>query len=200
MVRWVYDLRKLALHGNLEGVQKYYKENRKHIDSHNTKSIVNAAAISGNLELLKWLEEHHFKRDPSCAYQAAMNKDYKMLEYLNDHTNNSTSGAAAAGHMDLLKWLRDPNTCGGVSKWGIIAMRNAVIRGDIEMVEFMRTPSEVGPICHWDKTTTDIAIKHSKLEMLKYLIRNGCPFDYERSYKYFENKGRDALLWFDTYA
>lgn len=207
MIHWIYELRKLCLNGDFEDVKEFHEFYQDIIELNKTKSIVNAASISGNVELIEWLEKNGYRRDTRCGYNAGMNKDYKMIEYLyktgkgggvGDLTSAAT-GAASGGHLDLLKWLRDPQTLGGVCKWGAITLRHAAGRGDLEMVRYMRTPSKNGEICFWDCSAVTTAIKYDKVEMVKFLIENGCPYDKEWVYAYFENKSKELRLWFDNY-
>ena len=121
--------------------------------------LYGVAAISGQLEVLKWLRAKSYK----CGAR------WGVL----------CGSAAKFGQLEVLKWLQ-ANGCPCDKETFAFAAEG----GHLEVLTWLRENK-----CPWDERTCEFAAQVGHLEVLRWLRANGCPWDYctiRSAYKHHE--------------
>ena len=121
-VREYYFLDYIAETGDLNLFKKYEKRFQRILNDENWIELTLGAAIqSGNIELVKYIEEKYSRLIPFHMDFAIISKNHKMIEYVSNKllqkANNPTEiakiyifarqGAAELGDMELIKYYDD---------------------------------------------------------------------------------------------
>jgi hypothetical protein len=132
------------------------------------------AALSGNIDLLRWLRDHGGVLTARCCKSAAAGAHVPSLQYLREEgcewDKTACSAAAEHGHLSTLQWLReqgcpwDPEFISG----------DAALSGNQEMLLYLRQQG-----CEYDEGTMANAAVDGHLHLCQFLAANGCPWgDY----------------------
>jgi hypothetical protein len=167
-----------------------------------TEGVVNAAALSGRLDILQHIiTQQQCPRPGKLSYYAARSGNISMLNWLKAQSlcafnDDTCAGAAEGGHLAALQhirsegcsWKEDSIACdaarGGnieVLDWlrqqqGIdidaTVMMMAAFGGQTAMFQHLRS---IG--CSWDAEACDQAADFGHLDTLRWLREHGCPWD-----------------------
>ena len=123
------------------------------------RSLINAAAVLGHLDALKYWEEQ--------------NREQKsfFLDSRSPFDEQTCAFAAAGGRLDVLKWLRE-GCWGRHPNWDKRTCQWAASAGHLKVLKYAH---EQG--CPWDAGTCEYAAQEGHLEVLKYAHENGCPWN-----------------------
>jgi hypothetical protein len=109
--------------------------------------VCNAAARSGNLDMLKFLRTKH------------------MCMFAHSIVNN----AARSGHLHVLEWAKDNDY-----EFDNEVCIDAVKGGHLEVLQWLRSQE---PPCRWGKQTCATAAEYGRFDILKWAIEHGCPYN-----------------------
>ena len=199
---------------NMDICKKIYEEYKSY-GSTNCGSIMNAAASTGNLELVKWIYTKgcptgcicdcaalhgHLKVlkwarkkragwDTRTFYNAALNGHLEVLKYLCENGCPQDvmicAGAATNGHLEVLKYLREQRFL-----WNSETCASAASNGHLEVLKWAR---ENG--CSWSESTCFCAARNGHLDVLKWARENGCPWNNATCYNAARNGHLEVLKW-----
>ena len=164
--------------------------------------VTSCAAMSGHLEVIKWLRERGCPWNSRTLEVAAVNGDWDILRWA--HANGCPweedvcASAAEGGNLDMLKWLRsqdppcpwDETTCNKAAQegqlhimkwadengadWDFEAIANAAHFGHWDVIKWAR---EQG--VEWDEMYCSEAAAEGRFDVLRRLRDGGCPWDGE---------------------
>jgi hypothetical protein len=165
-------------------------------------SVVDAAALSGRLNILQYLLiAQHCPESEQLSYCAARSGNIEMLIWLSDEwacefDESTCAGAAEAGHLDALlhlysdgcDWDAYTIACDAARSESIEMMEwlaeqedvvfdaNVMIAaarvGDVLMCEYLRSI-----VCDWNIEVCTTTMQFGRLYMLRWLREHGCPWD-----------------------
>jgi hypothetical protein len=109
--------------------------------------LLEVAATSGHLELLRWCHEH------GCPF-----REVRM----------APAHAAQSGNVELMAWvLQQPGT-----QLSVHAMKAAAVAGRLAMCKCLYAQQ-----CPWDSSSTSAAACHGHVDVLHWLCDNSCPWE-----------------------
>ncbi len=138
-----------------------------------TPHIAVNAAISGSIDILKFLKEIANIPINNSAIDAAAHYGYReIVEYLASigcrPTENTMALASEGCHKDIILLLRfklkcpfDANVCAA-----------AAVSGNLEHLKWLRKMN-----FPWSGDTVKFAVQYGRFELLKWAIENGCPWN-----------------------
>jgi hypothetical protein len=136
--------------------------------------VCNEAAAVGDLEQLKWLDQHGAILQNSTPQDAARSGVVSIFEWLQQqHLELSChvmSKAAQYGHLSLCKWLYNAGC-----PWDSSACRGAVDGGHLEVLRFLHDSG-----CLWNEEYilySAVVATRNKANMLQYLWEQGVQAD-----------------------
>jgi hypothetical protein len=116
-----------------------------------TEGLCTSAALSGSMNVLKWLREEN---DPPCPWE-----------------ERTCFIAALGGHLHVLKWLREEND--PPCPWEERTCISAAKGGHLHVLKWLREEND--PPCPWDHWTCAHAAKGGHLHVLKWLREENDP-------------------------
>jgi hypothetical protein len=130
-----------------------------------------AAALFGNVELLRWLREHDCPWDEESCRRAAAFEHFETLKWLRQHHcpwDEQTMGEAAyTGNMEMLSWLLEQ---GAPVDESVCA--DAAQVGQLEALQWLR---ERG--CPWDEECCNAAAESGHWDVVMWARQHGCDWD-----------------------
>jgi len=157
------------------------------------KTLFQAAAYNGNLEVLKWGQSSGYELDTMLEMgdiaDVARNGHLEVVKYLRQlgisWDEETCAAAAEGGHLELLKWAR-LNQC----PWNSWTCTNAAAGGQLELLKWARVNQ-----CPWDEMTCTHAAASGHLELLKWARVNQCPWDVMTCAEAAANGHLEFLKW-----
>lgn len=149
-----------------------------------------AAAESGNLEVLQWVEQKYgLVWDEKLFAKSVAAGCLPALKWLREKgcpwSKRACAKAAESGNLQLLKWLRhqgckwDEETCCKAAEHGHLCVLQYAVEHD----------------CPWDKWTCAAAAWSGQLQTLQYARQQGCPWDNHTYYNASANKQTHIIEW-----
>ena len=136
--------------------------------------LINTAAESGNIELVKYLRSEDIPWNESTFYEAAYVGNIAMLQYLIDNDcphDDPRICAKAIGindsekALEVLQWLHNQNI-----SWDENTCTTAARIGNLIALKFARSKD-----CAWNEFCLEAAIQSRNLELVEYCLQNSCP-------------------------
>tara|TARA_B110000967_G_scaffold192210_1_gene218622 strand:+ start:1525 stop:2265 length:741 start_codon:yes stop_codon:yes gene_type:complete len=131
--------------------------------------LLQLAAETGQLEVVKWLRANGCPWDEMTCSWAAQGGRLEVLQWLRANgcpwNERTCARAAWGGHLEVLQWAR-ANGC----PWDTTTCSCAALRGHLEVLQWARANG-----CPWDATTCLHAKVGGNIELLNWAIANGCP-------------------------
>ena len=170
-------------------------------------SICNYAAMSGNIEMLKYFISDEYKcpyNNKICKY-AVRSGNMEMIEYIRSMTDKNTwdsdtcTEAVKSGNIEMVKYLRSGLYEKDICPWNSNTFIEAVKSGNIEMVKYLRSELNKEDKCPWNHRVCSEAVKSGNIEMIKYL-RSGaneedkCPYYKNDMYIYAALSGNVEMM------
>jgi hypothetical protein len=186
-----YAINGAAERGDLELVKEIYAKCNKNAY---TRYCWHAAKCN-NLEMMKWLHGIGYKLCQSSLEYAIKWHNMEMLEWIHSKGlkvhYSAVVCAAKHGHEDIAKWLlkKYPGKCRLDEK----TMAYSLYEGELHIAKRLR---EWG--CDWGMKVCKKAIRMRSKKHLDWLIKNGCPYDYEACLEKAK-KRRKCYEWFTYY-
>jgi len=136
---------------------------------------INAAAGSGNIEMVKYCVANECPMDEHACEFAAENGDLECLKYLHEVAKapweyGTASYAAANGHLHILEYLVEHE----YDKYDATACKSAASNGHLDCLKYLHEVVKAP----WDYGTADAAAANGHLHILEYLV--------EREYDQFD--------------
>lgn len=137
---------------------------------HLTKNIYNHAALGGHIHILKWLKENNCEQDNSClTYVCAMvNGNIQVLDWLKE---NNYPFKRRDDIFDYVSYI-------------------AAFKGDITLLEWANNNG-----FQWNSITLAGAVKTNNLELAKWLRKKGCEICQQSAIYAVINKNFIILNW-----
>ncbi|GFH53325.1 hypothetical protein CTEN210_09801 [Chaetoceros tenuissimus] len=135
--------------------------------------FINAAAESGNIELVKYLRSEDISWNESTFGAAVSSGNIAILQYLieNDcpHDDQRICANAVEIHdcekaLEVLHWLHNQNI-----SWDENTCITSARIGNLKALKFARSKG-----CPWDKNCLIKAIKNHHYEVVEYCLQNRC--------------------------
>jgi hypothetical protein len=152
----------------------------------NKHDVVDIAALTGQIKIIKWLHSIGCPWGVSTANAAAVSGQIEVLEWLHlmgcpwDSTTLSAAVTIGYPHMLDASYLL-------YCTW---IVPGTYRHSSVETIEWLRSKG-----CPWDSNATMLAAQSGDFDILKWLHREGCPWD-ENTTKWVALRGRiDILEW-----
>ena len=135
-------------------------------------ATISAAALQGNLEMVKYCVANECPIDVrACAYAAEMGH-LECLKYLREEVKapwgESTSSLAALnGHLHILEYLIERK----YDEYNEDACASAAEFGHLDCLKYLRETAKAP----WDSDAVRSAHKRNHPECVQYLLDNNCP-------------------------
>lgn len=200
--RKVSDMCVIAIHRNhFAFVRHLYQQFPEQVTA--CIHISHAAAMVGNLDALKWMQEKGFSMDYITLYKALLNEHYEVMKWLVVNVEScewhqhASCVIAERGRRDILEWAIEhgctirTDTCTGAASGGYVEMLRWLVQdvgcdwnarrvaitvcssGHIEILELL---SEWG-VLELDEVFCTIAAQFGRVDVLEYLfVELECPF------------------------
>jgi hypothetical protein len=159
---------------------------------------INAAAHTGNLEMLKYCISNHCPCDEeaSCKH-AAIEGHLDCLRFLFDKVEPSrkteveaAGQATGAGHVEILKYLVEERKISDVAKFACAGQ--AAWHGQLDCIKYLVEEAKV-PLNNWQYIALARYYEHT--DCLNYLLEKGCPEPTDEQYaKVVEQRKREEEL------
>ena len=153
-----------ALHGHMVLVRWLIKEQGFAV----TRSVIEDAAFSGNMELVQWLRGEGCDWNARTCRLAAAAGRLAVLQWLRANgcpwDAETCKRAALGGHLETLRWARK-NGC----DWDAEACAWAAMGGHLDVLQWLRAEG-----CPWDAEACSQAALNGHLETLRWARENGC--------------------------
>jgi hypothetical protein len=177
-----------------------------------------AAALHGNLKMLKWLINNNYPLEEGICGSAACGGHINIIKWLMKNWDciideETCEDAIMWGQLDTLKWLieqkcpMNPDGCylqaGRDNKYDIIewlkdngykmsshACAGAANSGHLDMLIWLKQNG-----FPWDEHVCEMAARNAKLDILKWLRQNGCPWNADTCAWSANNGHFDVFKW-----
>ena len=147
------------------------------------------AAMSGRLDMLRWLRVKGCPWDESTCSLAARSGHLEVLCWAHDNgcpwNAETCSSAAFGGHLGIIRWARD-NGC----PWDEMTCLGAAEGGHYEILRWARDNG-----CPWDERTCASLASAGDLETLKWARDHGCPWDKWTCRNAVQGEHYEVLRW-----
>ena len=180
---WLGDLynegsfcEEVALTSKLELLKWIREEKKCKWDSR----TIRAAAIQGNLEMVKYCVANECPIDEwACAF-AALKGQLECLKYLHEEVKApwdsiTASWAAENGHLHILEYLVERN----YDKYNERACKYAAEKGHLDCLKYLHETAKAP----WDSDAVLEAHENNHTECLQYLLDNDCPLPIRWRYE-----------------
>ncbi len=133
---------------------------------------INAAALQGNLEMVKYCVANYCLIDSeACAY-AALNGHLEILKYLREVAKapwdwRIAAWAAGNGHLHILEYLVERK----YNKYNELACVYAAMNGHFDCLKYLRETAKAP----WNSQAVRHAHEKKHPECLQYCLDNDCP-------------------------
>jgi hypothetical protein len=133
--------------------------------------ICEYAALSGSVNLLRWLKDHGGVLTARACKSAAAGAHVPLLQYLRsvgcEWDETTCSAAAEHGHLSTLQWLRQQGCAWDSER----ITGDAALSGNHAMLLYLRQQG-----CVYDEGTMANAAVGGHLHLCQFLAANGCPW------------------------
>ena len=143
------------------------------------RMTINAAARQGNLEMVKYCVANECPIDErACAY-AALSGQLEILKYLREEVKApwdfyTAAWAAHHGHLHILEYLVERK----FDKYSVHACRWAARDGHLDCLKYLRETAKAP----WDSWAVRQAHENKHFECVQYCLDNNCPLPEGWSY------------------
>ena len=142
---------------------------------------IKAAAIQGNLEMVKYCVANECPVDEWACAGAAGNGHLEVLKYLREEANapwdwKTAVWAAYNGHLHILGYLVERK----YNKYNEDACRWAAMNGHLDCLKYLRETAKAP----WDFRAVRDAHYYKHPECLQYLLDNNCPIPPDWRYEH----------------
>ena len=133
---------------------------------------INSAAEQGNLEMVKYCVANQCPIEAFACGCAAISGHLEILKYLHEEVKapwdfETASRAAEHGHLHILEYLVERK----YDKYNEHACTYAASNGHLDCLKYLRETAKAS----WDKWALECAHENNHRECLQYLLDNGCP-------------------------
>jgi len=140
---------------------------------------INAAADSGNIEMIKYCVANKCPMDDYTCAHAANYGHLECIKYLHEVTKapwdrETADVAAENGHLHILEYLVERK----YDEYDESACLCAAQNGHLQCLKFLRETAKAP----WDSCAVRYAHKYNQPECLQYLLDNDCPLPDGWSY------------------
>jgi hypothetical protein len=134
--------------------------------------ICTAAALRGNLEMLKYCVANECPVDVYTCTDAARSGHLECLKYLHEEVkvplvHDTAATAARIGHLHILEYLVERK----YYKFNARACSDAARKGHLDCLKYLHETAEAP----WDSYAVRRAHENKHSECLQYLLDNDCP-------------------------
>ncbi len=146
---------------------------------------ITAAAIQGNLEMVKYCVANYCLIDSeACAY-AALNGHLEILKYLREVAkapwdSRIAAWAAKNGHLHILEYLVERK----YDRYDKRACQWAAENGDLDCLKYLHETAKAP----WNYKAVRQAHYYNHTECVQYLLDNNCPLPFGWRYEHGELK------------
>eukprot|EP00953_Heterococcus_sp_UTEX-ZZ885_P003877 2607-Heterococcus_DN1.PRE.4 len=151
--------------------------------------ITNDAAVSGNVEVLKWLRVCKRSMTPKTSTAAAAAGHLSAVMYLHSMSlcdAETCHAAAEKGHLPILQWLI-LNGC----DWNASDVAcGAAAANDMPMLAWLKEQGVV-----FNTRTMSAAAREGHLSLCQHLHAEQCPWDVHACYAAAQHQHVDTLRW-----
>lgn len=168
------------------------------------KIFCNNAAISGSLDILKYIHENGMLNTRSLSFgvEAVKGGNLETVKWLYKIgcplCVDGYTYAAKHGHLEILKWLyqNNQNKQNKCAWYTTYICESAAEGGHLDVLKWLRSKVDER---YWNSSVCNSAAANGHLEVLKYLrtefYKNGCPLD-KLTCSYAAKGGHfDVLKW-----
>ena len=133
---------------------------------------INAAADSGNIEMIKYCVANKCPMDEVACAEAAYNGHLECLKYLHEVAKApwgtaTPDNAALNGHLHILEYLVERE----YDHFPQLACECAAENGHLQCLKFLHETAKAP----WDSCAVRYAHNYNQPECLQYLLDNDCP-------------------------
>ena len=141
---------------------------------------IKAAAIQGNLEMVKYCVANECPVDEWACAGAAGNGHLEVLKYLREEAKapwdeKTATWAAQNGHLHILEYLVERK----FDEYHALACFYAAKNGHLDCLKYLRETAKAP----WDYRAVREAHKNNQTECVQYLLDNNCPLPYGWRYE-----------------
>jgi len=138
-----------------------------------------AAALQGNLEMVKYCVANECPIDWSACSFAAKNGHLECLKYLREEgkapwDSLTAAWAAENGHLHILEYLVERK----YDKYNEVACWFAAANGHLDCLKYLRETAKAP----WNSDAVHLAHKNNHPECVQYCLDNNCPLPEGWSY------------------
>jgi hypothetical protein len=180
--------------GNLDILKQFYYSHEECYRFKKLIPVYDAAAITGNIEIMKWLWKEKFEFTEYTLYDALKSGNLTILDWLWDkgckrkpEYDYLCDAAVASNDIKVIKWYFAKFKS---NYWGMRSMSIAIKSENLELIKWMRTQSNP---CPWEKSNLADAAETGNLKILEWIWKNGCPMS-EEAYSWAAMKGHLHIL------
>jgi len=169
---WRWDERSFCSQVALTNKLELLKWAREEKECRWDTATISAAALQGNLEMVKYCVANECPIDVrACAYAAEMGH-LECLKYLREEAKvpwdlRTAAWAAFKGHLHILEYLVERK----FDKYDACACRWAAEYGHLDCLKYLRETAKAP----WDSDAVRSAHKRNHPECVQYLLDNNCP-------------------------
>jgi hypothetical protein len=148
---------------------KWVREEKKCKWDHRT---INAVAVQGNLEMVKYCVANECPIDRNACACAAYKGHLEVLKYLHEEVKApwewcTAAWAAQNGHLHILEYLVERKYDQSCS----VTCANAAKNGHLDCLKYLHETAKAP----WDYIAVRAAHENNQPECLQYLLDNNCP-------------------------
>ena len=143
-------------------------------------STIDAAALQGNMEMVKYCVAKKCPINVWACANAAENGHLEVLKYLHEEAkapwgSSTASWAAENGHLHILEYLVERK----FDEYVEYACEYAAKFGHLDCLKYLRETAKAP----WDEEAVREAHENNRIECLQYLLDNDCPLPECWSYE-----------------
>ncbi|GFH53307.1 hypothetical protein CTEN210_09783 [Chaetoceros tenuissimus] len=152
--------------------------------------LINDAAASGNLDLIKYLRSKEISWKDNTFCFAVLSGNIAMLQYLIDNEcphdepricSNAVVDDDREKALEVLQWLHEHNV-----PWDEETCNTSARKGNLKALEYARLNG-----CQWNETCLEQAVRHRNVEVIEYCLQNGCPIGTRAICKFATTHNQD---------
>jgi hypothetical protein len=133
---------------------------------------IHAAALKGNLEMVKYCVANQCPNDTGLCANAAWKGHLEVLKYLREEAKApwdswTATRAAQNGHLHILEYLVERK----YGKYDVLACERAASFGHLDCLKYLHETAKAP----WDFWAVRVAHKNNHTECVQYLLDNNCP-------------------------
>jgi len=141
---------------------------------------ITAAALQGNLEMVKYCVANECPMYVSACAYAASNGHLEVLKYLHEEVKApwdslTANCAASSGHLHILEYLVERK----YNKYNELTCADAAKFGHLDCLKYLHETAKAP----WNSEAVREAHENKQPECLQYLLDNNCPLPYGWRYE-----------------